>query len=487
MSEEVILALDQGTTSSRTLAFDHSGKVVAAAQQEFAQHYPQPGWVEHDAEEIWQSQLATLQAVLAELKAAGKKALAIGITNQRETTVVWDRATGEPIHHAIVWQDRRTAPQCEALKSAGHEASFRVRTGLRLDPYFSGTKLQWLLENVPGARERAESGELCFGTIDSWLLWKLTGGTAHGTDITNASRTLLFDIRKRCWDEELCQILSIPFSLLPEVKECAADYGEWEGIPIAGVAGDQHAALFGQECFEAGMAKSTYGTGCFLLMNTGSKVVISQNGLLSTVAWSLNGEVSYALEGSVFMAGAILNWLRDGLGVINDPSEVETLARQCQDTGGVTLVPAFTGLGAPHWKPEVRAALLGMTRGTGKPEICRATLESIVFQCGEVLQAMERDSETKLTMLRVDGGAAKGDLLMQLQADCVGVATHRPDCLETTALGAACFAGLQVGFWKDRDELAGLLGVEREFTPASNSSADWERWRRAVSATVSFS
>ncbi|MGJ8725741.1 MAG: glycerol kinase GlpK [Roseibacillus sp.] len=486
MNDEVILALDQGTTSSRTLAFDRNGEVVASAQREFAQHYPQSGWVEHDGEEIWKCQSATLKEVLGQLEAEGRRAVAMGITNQRETTLVWERKTGELIHRAIVWQDRRTADFCEELQEKGCEELVRARTGLRLDPYFSGTKVRWLLENVPGARERAEKGELCFGTIDSWLLWKLTKGAVHATDVTNASRTLLFDIEKQRWDEELCELLEVPMTMLPEVKECSDSFGEWEGISIAGVAGDQHAALFGQSCFEAGMAKSTYGTGCFLLMNTGAEVVASENGLLSTVAWSRNGEVSYALEGSVFMAGAILNWLRDGLGMIEDAAEVEPLALQCVSSEGVVLVPAFTGLGAPHWDPETRAALLGMSRGTGKPEVCRAALESIAFQCGEVLRAMEKDSGVKLKTLRVDGGAARGNLLMQIQADCVGVKVARPSCLETTALGAACFAGLQVGFWKDLAELEGLLGVEREFVPQEEVGVDWDLWNRAVATVISF-
>ena len=486
MNDEVILALDQGTTSSRTLAFDRNGLVVASAQQEFAQHYPQSGWVEHEGEEIWESQLATLSEVMAELKKKGKRAVAMGITNQRETTLVWERETGKLIHRAIVWQDRRTADFCEELQEKGHEEFVRERTGLRIDPYFSGTKVRWVLENVTGARERAEKGELCFGTVDSWLLWKLTGGAVHATEVTNASRTLLFDIRKKQWDEELCALLEVPMAMLPEVKECSDTFGEWEGIPITGVAGDQHAALFGQTCFEAGMAKSTYGTGCFLLMNTGPEVVASENGLLSTVAWSLNGEMSYALEGSVFMAGAILNWLRDGLGMIAGAAEVEPLALQCESAGGVVLVPAFTGLGAPHWKPEARAALLGMSRGTGKAQICRAALESIAFQCGEVLRAMEKDSGVKLKTLRVDGGAARGNLLMQIQADCVGVEVVRPSCLETTALGAACFAGLKVGFWKDLAELEGLLGVERMFTPEEEVAIDWEQWNRAVATVIAY-
>ena len=486
MTDEVILALDQGTTSSRTLAFDRKGQVVASAQREFAQHYPQSGWVEHEGEEIWESQLATLREVMAELEKGGKRAVAMGITNQRETTLVWDRKTGELIHRAIVWQDRRTADFCEELQEKGCEELVRVKTGLRVDPYFSGTKVRWLLENVEGARKRAEKGELCFGTVDSWLLWKLTGGEVHATEVTNASRTLLFDIRKKRWDEELCALLEVPMTMLPEVKECSDSFGEWEGIPIAGVAGDQHAALFGQTCFEEGMAKSTYGTGCFLLMNTGAEVVASENGLLSTVAWSLNGKTSYALEGSVFMAGAILNWLRDGLGMIEGPAEVEPLALECENTGGVVLVPAFTGLGAPHWEADARAALLGMSRGTGKGQICRAALESIAFQCGEVLRAMEKDSGVTLKTLRVDGGAARGNLLMQIQADCVGVEVERPSCLETTALGAACFAGLQVGFWKDLTELGGLLGVERQFTPDDEVEIDWERWNRAVATVISY-
>lgn len=483
MKEDVILALDQGTTSSRTLAFDRSGRVVASAQRELTQFYPQPGWVEHDGAEIWESQFATLHEVIAQLKAMNRKPRAIGITNQRETTLVWERKTGNLIHRAIVWQDRRTASLCESLKKEGREAAFQERTGLRLDPYFSGTKLRWILDEVDGAREKAEKGELCFGTVDSWLLWNLTRGEVHATDVTNASRTLLYDIRQRRWDPELCDRLDVPPAMLPEVVECSGLFGHWEGIPIAGMAGDQHAALFGQECFEAGMAKSTYGTGCFLLMNTGSEVVTSQHGLLSTIAWTLHGKTTYALEGSVFMAGAILNWLRDGLGMIADAHEVEPLAKECEGTGGVVLVPAFTGLGAPHWDPAARASLLGMSRGTGKAEICRAALESIAFQCGEVLEAMEKDSGVELSLLRVDGGATRGDLLMQLQANLVGKTVARPSCLESTALGAACFAGLAVGYWASIEELTGLLTVEKEFLPAGKSTkGDWERWRKGVSA-----
>ena len=447
-----ILAIDQGTTSSRAILFDHDGNIRALAQREFAQHFPQPGWVEHDAEEIWQSQIGVARDVLQQAGIDATAVAAIGITNQRETTVLWDRISGKPLHRAIVWQDRRTAPLCEALRAAGHETTFTARSGLLLDPYFSGTKLRWLLDNVPHARERAQRGELAFGTIDSWLVWNLSGGKLHITDASNASRTLLYNIHSNDWDDDLLALLDIPRALLPRVVASSALYGEsdahWLGaaIPIAGIAGDQQAATFGQACLAPGMAKNTYGTGCFMLMNTGQQAVPSGNKLLTTVLWKLGTETSYALEGSVFMGGAIIQWLRDGLGIINTSAEVEALAASVPDSGGVTLIPAFAGLGAPWWKPEARAALTGMTRGSTRAHIAHAALEAIALQSADLLAAMESDSGVKLAELRVDGGAARNNLLMQIQADLLGVPVVRPRVTETTALGAAYLAGLAVGF-----------------------------------------
>ena len=447
-----ILAIDQGTTSSRAILFDHDGNIRALAQREFAQHFPQPGWVEHDAEEIWQSQIGVARDVLQQAGIDATAVAAIGITNQRETTVLWDRISGKPLHRAIVWQDRRTAPLCEALRAAGHETTFTARSGLLLDPYFSGTKLRWLLDNVPHARERAQRGELAFGTIDSWLVWNLSGGKLHITDASNASRTLLYNIHSNDWDDDLLALLDIPRALLPRVVASSALYGEsdahWLGaaIPIAGIAGDQQAATFGQACLAPGMAKNTYGTGCFMLMNTGQQAVPSSNKLLTTVLWKLGTETSYALEGSVFMGGAIIQWLRDGLGIINTSAEVEALAASVPDSGGVTLIPAFAGLGAPWWKPEARAALTGMTRGSTRAHIAHAALEAIALQSADLLAAMESDSGVKLAELRVDGGAARNNLLMQIQADLLGVPVVRPRVTETTALGAAYLAGLAVGF-----------------------------------------
>ncbi|MEM9080872.1 MAG: glycerol kinase GlpK [Verrucomicrobiota bacterium] len=481
MSDEVILALDQGTTSSRTLAFDREGKVVAVSQQEFTQHFPQPGWVEHDAEEIWTSQEGTLRDVLGQLD--GRKVAGMGITNQRETTVVWDRATGEPVHRAIVWQDRRTAGFCGEMKGKGLEERFVEKTGLRLDPYFSGTKLRWILDHVEGARERAERGELCFGTVDSLLIWKLTGGRVHATDVTNASRTLLMNLETGVWDEELCELLEIPLAMLPEVKSCSEVYGETEeGIAIAGVAGDQHAALFGQACFEAGMAKNTYGTGCFLLMNTGEEAVKSENNLLTTVAWEVDGKREYALEGSVFIGGAVVQWLRDGLGMISTSEEVNEVAATVEDNGGMYLVPAFAGLGAPHWDPFARGLAVGMTRGTTKGHFCRAALESIAFQSAELVECMVADSGLPLQELRVDGGATSSELLMQFQADLLEREVVRPGVTETTGLGAAYLAGLAVGVWGSKEEIARQWAVEKTFEPKGDFGSE-ERmaaWKRAV-------
>ena len=482
MEDKVVLALDQGTTSSRAMAFDRTGKVVAMAQRELGQYYPEPGWVEHDAHEIWETQRETMEEVLA---AVGReRVVAVGVANQRETTVVWDRATGEPVGRAIGWQDRRTASACEHLKEVGMEGMVRKKTGLRLDPYFSGTKAGWLMEKVPGLMRRAEAGELAFGTVDTWLLWNLTGGRVHATDLSNASRTLLCDIHTGKWNEEMCLALGVPSEMLPDIRESAGDFGETlEGIPITGVAGDQQAALFGQACFAPGMAKITYGTGCFLLMNTGIEAVASQNNLLTTVAWSLDGETTYALEGSVFIGGAVVQWLRDEMGLIGTATECEELARTVEDTAGLVLVPAFTGLGAPHWDPDARGVAAGLTRGTSKAHFCRAALESIAFQSGELIECMEKDAGMRLEELRVDGGAARNDLLLQIQADLVAGRVVRPSCVETTALGAACLAGLAVGFWSDLEELAELLSVDAEFTPTMEEAERerrWNQWRRVV-------
>ncbi|MFH1029130.1 MAG: glycerol kinase GlpK [Pseudomonadota bacterium] len=484
-----ILALDQGTTSSRALVFDHDGNIRGLAQKEFRQFFPAPGLVEHDADEIWASQLGVAVEAIARAGVTAADIAAIGITNQRETTVVWDRASGRPIHHAIVWQDRRTAGECDLLRARGHEPTFREKTGLVLDPYFSGTKLAWLLDHVPGARTKAEAGELAFGTIDSWLVWNLTGGERHLTDASNASRTLLFNIHEGDWDPELLELLRIPPSVLPEVVDSSQVYGTTAArflaarVPIAGIAGDQQAALFGQLCDRPGMVKNTYGTGCFMLMHTGNRPVISGQNLLTTVACRLGGKTEYALEGSVFVAGAAVQWLRDGLGIIRSSSEVETLAASVPDNGGVYLVPAFAGLGAPHWDPYARGALLGITRGTTAGHIARATLESIAFQTADLLEAMEADAGTPLAELRVDGGATANDLLMQFQADLLGCRVVRPQVRETTALGAAYLAGLAVGYWQDRKEIGQLWRAERSFTPnmEREQAAELRRnWSRAL-------
>jgi len=488
-----LLALDQGTTSSRAILFDRAGQVRGVAQLPFAQHFPRPGWVEHDAREIWQSQLAVARAVLREQGVSASEVTAIGIANQRETTVLWDRATGEPLAPAIVWQDRRTAARCDALGEAGHAESIQQKTGLVLDAYFSATKLEWLLDHVPGARARADRGELAFGTVDSWLIWNLTAGQVHATDPSNASRTLLFNIQSQCWDEELLALFNIPASLLPSVRSSSGVLGVTDAallglaLPIAGVAGDQQAATFGQACYREGMAKNTYGTGCFMLMNAGARPVASQHRLLSTVGWTLGEQPAvYCLEGSVFMAGATVQWLRDGLQIIQTAAEVEALAATVPDSGDVWLVPAFAGLGAPHWDGHARAALLGMTRGTTRAHIARAALEAIALQSAEVFNAMAVDAGVPVRELRVDGGASANNLLMQMQADVLGVPVVRPRVTETTAQGAAYLAGLATGVWRDTDEIAALWQVDRVFEPAW--SADQRqtrlaRWAQAVSRT----
>lgn len=484
-----VLALDQGTTSSRAVIFDRAGQVRAQAQQEFAQHFPKPGWVEHDPEDIWETTRRTAIAAVADANLTGAQIAAIGLTNQRETTLLWDRATGKPLARAIVWQDRRTAVMCARLKKAGHERVFLRKTGLLLDPYFSGTKLAWLLDHVPGARRRAARGELAFGTVDSWLLWKLTDGRIHATDATNASRTLLYDLRSGGWDDGLLEILRIPRAVLPEIRSCSEVYGEVSsipalcGVPIAGVAGDQHAALFGQGCFRPGMAKNTYGTGCFLLMNTGAKPVVSKHKLLTTLAWKVGARTEYALEGSVFISGAVVQWLRDGLGLIGRSCDVEELAARVPDNGGVYLVPAFTGLGAPHWDAEARGAILGITRGTTAAHVARAALESISYQVADLIAAMEADARLKLRELRADGGATVNAGLLQFQSDLLRRAVVKPRVAETTALGAAFFAGLAVGYWKNRDEIAALWRADRAFKPAAPAAAaarGQRDWRRAV-------
>ena len=482
-----VLALDQGTTSSRAIVFDHRGQACGAAQQEFRQIFPEPGWVEHDPTEIWATQSAVLHGALATAGIGAADLAAIGITNQRETTVLWERATGRPVANAIVWQDRRTAGTCDALRAAGHAPTFAAKTGLVLDAYFSGTKLKWLLDHVPGARARAEAGELAFGTIDSWLVWNLTRGAVHATDPSNASRTLLFDIHRGDWDDELLALLDVPRAVLPQVVPSSGvlGYANLEGtdVPIAGIAGDQQAALFGQACHAPGLAKNTYGTGCFLLMNTGPKAVASRNNLLTTVAWSRNGVTEYALEGSVFIGGAVVQWLRDGLKIIRQASEVEALALTVPDNGGVYFAPAFAGLGAPHWDAYARGTIVGLTRGATGGHIARAALESIAYQSADLLSAMEQDAGLALPELRVDGGATASNLLMQFQADLLGVPVVRPRVHETTALGAAYLAGLAVGYWKDASDVKANWQVDRTFEPSMARAQAAEmrsRWEKAV-------
>jgi len=484
-----VLALDQGTTSSRSILFDKEGKTRAVAQQEFRQYYPRPGWVEHDPEEIWETQQFTAKKAMNHAGVHCEDIAAIGITNQRETTVVWNRQTGNPVYNAIVWQDRRTADICSRLKADGVETLFYKKTGLLLDPYFSGTKIKWILDHVEGAREQAERGELAVGTIDSWLAWKLTNGEQHITDVSNASRTLLFNIHSLDWDDELLELLGIPKNMLPEVRASSEVYGEVNkylcecGCAISGIAGDQQAALFGQSCFESGASKNTYGTGCFLLMNTGGTPIESTNQMLTTVAWQRNGQTYYALEGSVFIGGAVVQWLRDEMGLIEKASDIETLAAQVRDTDGVYFVPAFAGLGAPHWDPQARGTLIGLTRGSNKSHIARAALESMCFQSLEVLRAMEKDAHTPMNVLRVDGGACANNLLMQIQADLLQVPVERPVQIETTAFGAAALAGLAVGFWDGPEEFAASRKIDRIFEPtisADEAEARFAQWLRAI-------
>ncbi|HTQ31468.1 MAG TPA: glycerol kinase GlpK [Opitutaceae bacterium] len=486
-----VLALDQGTTSSRALVFDRHGRPRGLARQEFAQHFPRPGWVEHDPGDLWTSVRRTAELALRRAGLARRDLAAVGLTNQRETTLLWDRASGRPLAPAIVWQDRRTAPACAELKQKKFEPLFRARTGLLLDPYFSGTKLAWLLDHVRGARRRAERGELAFGTVDTWLLWQLTGGRVHATDVSNASRTLLLNLHTGDWDDELLKILRIPRALLPEVRASSEVFGEIEtipalrGVPVAGIAGDQQAALFGQACFRPGLAKNTYGTGCFLLLHTGQKPVASKHHLLTTIAWRLGPDrpLEYALEGSVFIGGAVVQWLRDGLGLIRHSADIETLAARVPDNGGVYFAPAFAGLGAPHWDASARGAILGLTRGTTAAHLARAALESIAYQSADLLAAMEADAGLRLRELRVDGGATVNDPLMQFQCDLLRVPVVRPRTTETTALGAACLAGLAVGFWKDCAELAALWRRDRTFRPRTSAAAMHRlqsHWRRAV-------
>ncbi|MBP1963961.1 glycerol kinase GlpK [Paenibacillus aceris] len=491
-----ILSLDQGTTSSRAILFNQKGSIVHTAQQEFKQHFPKPGWVEHDANEIWLSIQGVMAAVLSESGVQQTEIAGIGITNQRETAVVWDRHTGMPVYHAIVWQSRQTAEICEALKAQGLNDLFRERTGLLIDAYFSGTKIKWILDHVEGARAKAERGELLFGTMDTWLIWKLTGGKAHVTDYSNASRTLLYNIHELKWDEELLAHLDIPASMLPEVRSSSEVYGHTQesfffgsAIPIAGAAGDQQAALFGQACFEKGMAKNTYGTGCFMLMNTGNYAIPSRSGLLTTIAWGLNGKVEYALEGSIFVAGSAIQWLRDGLRMIKAAQDSESYALRVDSTDGVYVVPAFVGLGTPYWDSDVRGAIFGLTRGTSKEHFIRATLESLAYQTKDVLQAMEDDSGIQLTKLRVDGGAVKNNFLMQFQSDMLGVPVERPVISETTALGAAYLAGLAVGFWKDQAEIAAQWQVDEVFGPVMEAERQeklYSGWKKAVDAAMAF-
>lgn len=493
--ENYILALDQGTTSSRSILFNHSGEIIATAQKTFQQIYPQPGWVEHDPTEIWASQRATISEVLQTARLGAETIAATGITNQRETTIVWNRDTGIPLYNAIVWQDRRTADHCTQLKADGYEPMVRQKTGLRLDPYFSATKIQWILEHVTGARSQAQAGQLCFGTVDAWLLWQLTDGQVHATDVTNASRTLLYNLETGDWDDKLLELFEIPRSMLPEIKSCSEVYGRVSerlaaaGVPIAGIAGDQQAALFGQACFTPGMVKNTYGTGCFLLMNTGKDPVHSQNNLLTTVAWRIGTQTEYALEGSVFIGGAVVQWLRDELQLVRSAEELSELAASVPDANGLYLVPAFTGLGAPHWDPYARGAAFGITRGTNRAHFCRAALESIAFQSADLITAMEKDSGIALKELRVDGGASQSTPLLQFQSDLLQADVVRPNCIETTAAGAAYLAGLAVGFWKSRDEIAANWCRDTTFTPqrdADQMAHQQHGWEQALQRTKNW-
>ncbi|MED4648516.1 glycerol kinase GlpK [Bacillus inaquosorum] len=494
--ETYILSLDQGTTSSRAILFNKEGKIVHSAQKEFTQYFPHPGWVEHNANEIWGSVLAVIATVISESGISASQIAGIGITNQRETAVVWDKDTGNPVYHAIVWQSRQTSGICEELREKGYNDLFREKTGLLIDPYFSGTKVKWILDNVEGAREKAEKGELLFGTIDTWLIWKMSGGKAHVTDYSNASRTLMFNIYDLKWDDELLDILDVPKSMLPEVKPSSQVYAETvdyhffgKNIPIAGAAGDQQSALFGQACFEEGMGKNTYGTGCFMLMNTGEKAIKSEHGLLTTIAWGIDGKVEYALEGSIFVAGSAIQWLRDGLRMFQDSSLSESYAEKVDSTDGVYVVPAFVGLGTPYWDSDVRGSVFGLTRGTTKEHFIRATLESLAYQTKDVLDAMEADSNISLKTLRVDGGAVKNNFLMQFQGDLLNVPVERPEINETTALGAAYLAGIAVGFWKDRSEIANQWNLDKRFEPELEEEKRnelYKGWQKAVKAAMAF-
>jgi len=489
MENKLILALDQGTTSSRAVLFNYKGAIVELSQKALEQFYPKPGWVEHDPDEIWSSQISVAAEVIAKAGITGREIASIGITNQRETTIVWDRATGHPVYNAIVWQDRRTAKYCNQLKIKGYAEMIRKKTGLILDAYFSGTKVKWILDNVAGAREKAETGQLCFGTVDTWLVWKLTRGKMFITDVSNASRTLLYNIHSMQWDDELLGLFDIPKAMMPEVKPSSEVYGETvttlfaTKIPIAGIAGDQQASLFGQLCTKPGMLKNTYGTGCFLLMNTGSKAVKSEHKLLTTIAWKINGKTTYALEGSVFVGGAAVQWIRDGVGIIEASEDVNILAETVVDTGGVYFVPALTGMGAPYWDQYARGMLIGITRGTTKAHIARATLEGIAFQVYDIVRAMEADAKKQSAEIRVDGGASASDILMQIQGDLLGCKIIRPKNLETTALGAAYLAGLAVGYWKSIEEIKSQWEVDKTFEPKADKKEVEERlhfWHKAV-------
>ncbi|MGW9855586.1 glycerol kinase [Staphylococcus hominis] len=494
--EQYIMSIDQGTTSSRAILFDKEGQIKSVAQREFKQYFPKSGWVEHDANEIWTSVLAVMAEVINENEVDPEQIKGIGITNQRETTVIWDKKTGRPIHHAIVWQSRQTQHICNELKEQGHEETFRNKTGLLLDPYFSGTKVRWLLDNVKGAREKAENGDLLFGTIDTWLVWKLSGGEAHITDYSNASRTLMYNIHDLKWDDELLELLDVPKSILPEVKESSEIYAHTKDyhffgqeVPIAGIAGDQQAALFGQACFERGDVKNTYGTGGFMLMNTGEKPVTSDSGLLTTIAYGLDGKVNYALEGSIFVSGSAIQWLRDGLRIINAAPQTENYATRVNSTDNVYFVPAFVGLGTPYWDSEARGAIFGLTRGTEKEHFIRATLESLCYQTRDVMEAMSKDSGIEVNNLRVDGGAVKNNFIMQFQADIVDTAVERPEVQETTALGAAYLAGLAVDFWEDKKDIADRWKLQKEFKPEMSEETRtklYKGWKKAVEATQVF-
>ena len=490
-----IMALDSGTTSNRCILFNEAGEMCSVAQKEFTQYFPKPGWVEHDALEIWSTQLEVAQKAMANLNVTAADIAAIGITNQRETTIVWDKTTGEPIHHAIVWQCRRTSEYCDSLKEKGLTDTFRAKTGLVIDAYFSGTKLHWLLENVPGARERAERGELLFGTVETWLIWKLTGGKAHVTDYSNASRTMLFNINTLQWDDEILAELNIPKCMLPEAKPSSCVYGETLAqffgapIPISGAAGDQQAALFGQTCFTPGEAKNTYGTGCFMLMNTGEKPVFSNNGLVTTIAWGLDGKVEYALEGSIFVAGAAIQWLRDEMRLIDSSPDSGYMALKVKDTNGCYVVPAFTGLGAPYWDQYARGTIVGLTRGVNKYHIIRATLDSLCYQTNDVLQAMKADSGIELAALKVDGGASANNYLMQTQADLIDAPVQRPRCVETTAMGAAYLAGLAVGYWASKEDVIKNWAIDRTFEPsipAEERETRVKHWKKAVKSAYGW-